>query len=151
MTANSLKTLPPEFINRIEERFFFDLPSQEVRMDILKIHLLHETHLTAEDIATFPLLELAKASDNLVPREMWQAVKTALRRSFFAEKPKLDADILLDELKTRPRILRTMDAELKEVLDWVGWDPETQEGVRARFASSKQSNTTLAILKGGRK
>lgn len=151
MTANSLKTMPVEFINRIEDRFFFDIPSQDVRTDIIKIHLGKETPLTPKQISEFSLIELAKASDNLVPREMEQAVRAALRRSFAKDKPSLDYDILLDEFKTRPRILRTMDSELKEVLDWVGWDPEVNEGVRARFASSKQSTNTLSILKGGKK
>lgn len=151
MTANSLKTLPVEFINRIEDRFFFDVPTQEVRMEIIKIHLANMRNpMTPSQIKELNLVSLAKAADNLVPREMGQALEAALRRSFSENKPGLDEDVLLEEFKTRPRILRTMDEELKSVLDWVGWDPDVNEGVRARFASSKQSNNTMAILKGGK-
>jgi len=150
MTVNTLHTLPVEFINRIEDRFFFDIPSEDVRIDILKIHLANEVNFTPEEIKAFPLKELASAADNLVPREMEQAIRAANRRSFTAGKKRLDAEILKNELTTRPRILNTMDQELKAVLDWVGYDPVVEEGIRARFASSKKSNNTMRILKGGK-
>ena len=151
MTVNSLSTLPIEFINRIEDRFFFDLPDEDARVDIIKIHLASETRLTAEEIQEFPLRELAKAAEDLVPREMGQAVKAALWQSFVQDKPNLDPEIFRHELQTRPRILRTMEREVREVLDWVGWDPDIQEGVRARFASSRQSSNTLTLLTRGSK
>lgn len=149
LTANSLRTLPVEFANRIDDKFFFDLPDTDTRVDILKILLRDETLLSAEDIKKFPLRKLAEASHKLVPREMGQAIRAALRRSFYDNKANLDPGILEAELKTRPRILNTMSSELKEVLDWVGWDNDLKEGIRARFASTKQSDATLAILEGG--
>lgn len=149
MTANSLRTLPVEFANRIEDKFFFDLPDEDSRVSILKIQLREETTLTPADIKGFPLRQLAEAAEGLVPREMGQAVRTALRRSFHENKPNLDADILEAEFMTRPRIVNTMSDELKDVLDWVGWDKKLKEGIRARFASEKQSTSTLAILEGG--
>lgn len=149
MTSNSLRTLPVEFTNRVEDRYFFDLPDTDTRVDILKIALRNETTLTPDEIGEFPLRKLAEAAEDLVPREIEQALRGALRRSFVADKPNMDPDILGHELSTKSRILRTMDKELREVLDWVGWDPKAEDGIRARFASSKQSSNTLKILSGG--
>lgn len=149
LTTNSLKTLPVEFTNRISERFFFDLPSEDDRVDILKIHLARVGNLTKEQISGFDLRLLAVVSENMVPREMEQAVEAALRKSFFERKPGLDFDIFERELRTKPRILKTMDSELREVLNWVGYDEESRDGLRARYASTKHSANTLQILQGG--
>lgn len=149
LTTNSLKTLPVEFTNRISERFFFDLPSEDDRVDILKIHLLQFGSLTKEQVGKFDLRRLAEASENLVPREMEQAVDAALRKSFAERKPHLDFEIFEHELRTKPRILKTMDTELREVLNWVGYDADSQDGLRARYASTKQSSSTMKFLAGG--
>jgi SpoVK/Ycf46/Vps4 family AAA+-type ATPase len=137
MTANSLKTLPVEFINRMDERFFFDMPSEEERVDILKIHLLK----AGQDPSKFKLADLAEKARNMVGREIEQAIGAAMIDSFEAGKESLDADILADQLAKKPRIYKTMADELREVLEWVGYDPEVDEGIRARFASSKRSET----------
>lgn len=149
LTANSLKTLPVEFTNRISERFFFDLPSEDDRIDILKIQLKKFGNLTPEQISGWDLRALAETSNGMVPREMEQAVDAALRKSFHQGKPGLDFDIFEQELRSKPRILKTMDAELKEVLDWVGYDETSRDGLRARYASTKRSTNTLQIVKGG--
>lgn len=137
MTANSLKTLPVEFVNRMDERFFFDLPSEEERIEILKIHLKKR----GQDPDDFQLAELAEAAVNMVGREIEQAIGAALIESFDQGKDGLDPDILLKELQQKPRIFKTMVDELQEVLDWVGYDPDIGEGIRARFASEKRSET----------
>lgn len=137
MTANSLKTLPVEFVNRMDERFFFDLPSEEERVDILKIHLIK----AGQDPKLFKLAELADKARNMVGREIEQAIGAAMIDSFEADKEALDQDILSEQLLKKPRIYKTMADELREVLEWVGYDPDVDEGIRARFASSKRSET----------
>ena len=132
MTVNSLKTLPIEFIRRMNERFFFDLPSEDERVDILKIHLLKKK----QDPKSFQsLAKLAEDAKLMVGSEIEHAIETAMTESFHAGKPSLDEEILSKELRNKPRIFKTLADELKEVLDWVGYDPETGDGIRARFAS----------------
>jgi hypothetical protein len=65
------------------------------------------------------------------------------------KKPQLDAEILERELRSKPRILKTMDTEIREVINWVGYDADLQDGLRARYASTKQSSSTMRILEGG--
>jgi len=145
MTANSVKNLPVEFINRMDERFFFDMPSEEERLDILKIHLLK----AGQDSSKFNLASLAEKARNMVGREIEQAIGAAMIDSFEANKEALDEKILGDQLAGKPRIYKTMADELKEVLDWVGYDPDAAggsgDGIRARFASSTR-NATFQLL-----
>lgn len=131
MTANSLKTLPVEFINRMDERWFFDLPSREDRIDILKIHLAKRSL----NPAAYNLALLAENAEAMVGREIEQCLKASLTLSFVAGRPTLDEEIFAAELARKPRIVRTMVDEIRETLDWVGFDPNVDDGVRARFAA----------------
>lgn len=142
MTVNKLRGLPPELVSRATERFFFDIPSHEERIDILKIHL----RKVRRDPSKFDLNSLAEASEDLVGRELEQSIEAALRQSFHRDFEDLDFDILRTELKTRPRLLRTAEDDLSEIIHWVGYDPDVDDGVRARLASSKRSEAFGRIV-----
>jgi hypothetical protein len=136
MTANAVDTLPIEFINRMDERFFFNLPSTEERIEIAKIHISK----WGQDPDKFNLAEVAEKAANMVGREIEQAIGAAMVESFDAGKDGLDETILLTELDRKPRIFKTMAKELKELMDWVGYDPDKKEGIRARLASSDEDD-----------
>jgi AAA+ superfamily predicted ATPase/intein/homing endonuclease len=136
MTANSLSTLPVEFVNRMDERFFFDLPSTQERIDILKIHL-RKANQSPED---YNLADLAEKANNMVGREIEQALNAALIESFNERMPCLDEGILGQTLEKKPRIVKTMVDEVRAVLEWVGYDEGVDDGIRARFASEPNRN-----------
>lgn len=145
MTANSLKTLPVEFVNRMDERFFFDMPSEEARIDIIKIHL----EKNGQNPSAYNLAGLAEAARLMVGREIEQAIGAGMIESFTAKKAGLDEDILQKIFRSKPRIIRTMVDEVREVLNWVGYDPDADDGVRARFADKPHGNGgTLKLLSG---
>jgi SpoVK/Ycf46/Vps4 family AAA+-type ATPase len=131
MTANSLHDLPVEFIRRVNERFFFDMPTEDERVDILKIHLKKQNQSTD----SLNLADLAMEAKQMVGSEIEQAIQSALVESFDAGCEGLSPEILSSELKKKPRIFKTLSEELKEILNWVGWDPDCQDGIRARWAS----------------
>ena len=131
LTANRLSTLPVEFVNRMNERWFFDLPSADERMEILKIHLRKNN----QNSDNYKLVALAEASKDMVGREIEQCIEAALIKSFHAKKPQLDQAILENVLKRKPRIVKTMTDEVKEITEWVGFDNEADDGIKARFAS----------------
>lgn len=135
MTANSVEAMPMEFIRRSNERFFFELPTEEDRVDILKIHLKKR----GQDPSNFNLAQLAEDSKLMVGSEIEHAVEAALVEAFHAKQQSLPEDLLSQELKRKPRIFKMLGANLKALLDWVGYDPETDEGIRARFASDRRS------------
>lgn len=141
MTANNLKTLPVEMVNRMPERFFFDIPDEEARIDIIKI----QTRAVGQDVSQFNLADLSEKAKLLVGREIEQAVASAMTRSFNAGKPALDEAILGEELTRKPRIVKTMGDEIREILDWVGYDPDVDDGVRARLASKNKSESFRII------
>jgi hypothetical protein len=137
MTANSLTTMPVEFVNRMDERFFFDLPSETDRIDILKIHLRKR----GQDPDNFDLARLSEHAKEMVGREIEQAIQAALIESFNQGRKMIEGDILTAELERKPRIVKTMVDELRSVIDWVGYDPDLNEGIRARFAAEPNRKT----------
>lgn len=143
MTANSLKTLPTEFVSRMTEKFFFDMPSNDERIAILKIHLKKQGQnpeaVDKDGNPRYQLAELAEAAKNMVGREIEQAIEAAMVESFHQGLDFLGHTVLLNELKGKPRIYKTMVDELREVMDWVGYDDEVGDGIRAKLASGKRS------------
>jgi len=131
MTANSLKTLPVELVNRADERWFFDLPSVEDRIDIIKIHLKKRGQKPAD----YNLAQLSEAAKSMVGREIEQCLKSSMTESFEDGLDCVGEDIFLKALERKPRIVHTMQDEIKETLDWVGFDPDADDGVRARYAA----------------
>jgi len=99
-TANSIDQLPPELIRkgRFDEIFFVDLPSAEVRSDILKIHVeKRKLFLRDEDYQ-----HLAGLAEGFSGAELEQVVVSALYSAHAAEKA-LMADMIADEIsRTRP-------------------------------------------------
>ncbi len=139
ITANSLTTLPVEFVNRLDERFFFDMPALNDRVDILKIHLTK----AGQDLDNFSLLPLAEKAKGMVGREIEQAIGAAMIESYHQGKPHLDEDILGVVLVRKPRIAKTMGDEIKAVREWVGYDKDADDGIKARFAA-KPDRTEVA-------
>lgn len=131
MTANTLSTMPVEFVNRMDERWYFMQPEVDDRIDILKIHL----SARGQDPEKFPLAMLSEKAENLVGREIEQVIKAAFVESFAQDKDGLDSDILADLLGRKPRIVKTMTDEIAEVVDWVGYDADSDDGIKARYAS----------------
>jgi len=135
LTANNLRTLPAEMVNRLPRRFFFDLPNEEDRVDILKIH----AKKMGQDVSGFGLARLAELAKNLVGREIEQAMQAAMVESYHQNKPILDEGILAVELTSKPRIITTMNDEIDEIVKWVGYDESADDGVRASMAANHRS------------
>jgi len=144
MTANSLATLPVEFVRRTNERFFFDLPTTDERIEILKIHIARQP---GQDPKNFQLANLADDAKNMVGSEIEQAIEAAMTESFDSGKDSLDQEILSAELRKKPRIFKTLGDELRDLITWVGYDAEHDEGIRARLASSQRGEHFLENIR----
>lgn len=114
-TANDVSQLPPELMRkgRLDEVFFVDLPSPEVRAEIFAIHL-RKREL---DPAQFPLALLAANSEGFSGAEIEQAVVSAIFRAS-AERVPVSGDSLLVELdETVPlSVLRAED--MQSLREW---------------------------------
>ncbi|MCC5869941.1 MAG: AAA family ATPase [Gammaproteobacteria bacterium] len=99
-TANDISALPPELIRkgRFDELFFVDLPSAQVRRDILDIHLrrrgLEPDH--------FDTARLAAACEGFSGAELEQAVVSALYAANALQQPLGPGHILAEMRRTRP-------------------------------------------------
>ena len=99
-TANSVRKLPPEIMRkgRVDEVFFIDLPGEETRAEIFRLHLARR----GEDPARIDLSTLAKASEGFSGAEIEQAVVTALYAARAGGFPVDTAALLVAVRSTRP-------------------------------------------------
>ena len=124
-TANDISQLPPELMRkgRLDEIFFVDLPSNEERREIFRIHLARR----GRDPELFDVESLAACSDNFSGAEIEQAVISALYDAFYA-KIELNNGLVLEALRQTVPLAKTMDEQINRLRNWA-------EG-RARNAST---------------
>jgi len=124
-TANQIDDLPPELIRkgRLDEIFFVDLPSEEVRERIFRIHF------DKRDIPTsdLDLKQLAQASDGFSGSEIEEAVNEGLYSSYNDGK-ELGNKYILDAIKSTYPLSKTMKGTIEDLRKWAQ--------VRARLASN---------------
>jgi len=123
-TANDVSQLPPELLRkgRLDEIFYVDLPSEEERGEIFRIHLRKR----GRDAATFDAAACAAASNDFSGAEIEEAINSALYDAFYAQQEVTTAHILNALTQTVP-LARTMDEQISRLRNWA-------EG-RARNAS----------------
>jgi cytidylate kinase len=123
-TANDISQLPPELLRkgRLDEIFFVDLPSQEERKEIFRIHL----NRRRREADKFDLEALAGASKNSSGAEIEEAINSALYDAFYAKQEITTESILITLSQTVP-LAKTMDEQINRLRSWA-------EG-RARNAS----------------
>src|SRR5947199_5874644 len=83
-TAYEISQLPPELLRkgRLDEIFFVDLPSEEERADVFRIHLARR----GRDANEFEIQPLAAASQGFSGAEIEQAIISALYDAFSAHE-----------------------------------------------------------------
>lgn len=114
-TANDIESLPPELIRkgRFDEIFFVDLPTQQTRMEIFRIHLQKRN----KDIALFDINSLAVASEGFSGSEIEQAIVSALYVIHAAKQP-LNTQHILDELAQTKPLSVVMSEKIAYLRDW---------------------------------
>lgn len=123
-TANDISQLPPELLRkgRLDEIFFVDLPSDEERKEVFRIHLSKR----GRDPGNFDLEPLVDASEDFSGAEIEQAVISALYDAFYAQH-ELCTEDALEALRQTVPLAKTMDEQINRLRSWA-------EG-RARNAS----------------
>jgi AAA+ superfamily predicted ATPase len=126
-TANEIAHLPPELLRkgRLDEIFFVDLPSENERMEILRIHLKKRSR----DPGKFDLAALARASDGFSGAEIEEAIISALFDAFSGEV-ELSTELIQKSLAETVPLSKTMNEEMSRLRSWASG--------RARPASTRQ-------------
>ncbi len=114
-TANDISRLPPEFLRkgRFDEIFFVDLPDQQTRSEIFRIHLDNRGKSAEE----FDLVALGAASSGFSGSEVEEVVVSGLYGAF-SEGSAVTTEALLAEIsQTRPLSV-TMAEKVESLRAW---------------------------------
>ncbi len=114
-SANSISELPPELVRkgRFDDIFFVDLPRDNERREIFRIHLIKRNR----DPEDFDLTLLAGAAEGFSGSEIEQAVISAMYDAFTAGREIETKDIAKALQETVP-LLETMEEQIKQLRDW---------------------------------
>jgi SpoVK/Ycf46/Vps4 family AAA+-type ATPase len=133
-TANDVTALPPELLRkgRFDEIFFCSLPEKEERDQIFRIHLEKRN----QKVDNLKLDIAAEETGGYSGAEIEQVVKTSMLQAFNDGKDGVEQTHLLEAIKNTIPLFKTFKDELQALIDWVDWDVERQEGIKAIYASS---------------
>jgi hypothetical protein len=126
-TANRIDLLPAEMIRkgRFDEVFFVDLPTDEERIAIFKIHFARRD----VDAGSFNLERLATFTNGWTGAEIEQCVVSAMTRARLEDREVTEADLVNVASGVVP-LSRTMKEQISQIR---GWASE-----RAMRASARQ-------------
>ena len=114
-TANDVSQLPPELLRkgRLDEIFYVDLPSEEERAEIFRIHLV-KRHRRPED---FDFPALVAASPDFSGAEIEEAIISALYDAFYAKQELATAHVVEALNQTVP-LAKTMSEKIAAQRNW---------------------------------
>ncbi len=116
-TANAVRELPPELLRkgRFDEIFFVDLPGDEVRAEIFRLHLRRRDI----DPQAFDLNQLAAHSDGFSGAEIEQAIVSAMFAAH-AEGGDVSQSLLQQELRDTRPLSVLMAEQVQALREWAG-------------------------------
>jgi SpoVK/Ycf46/Vps4 family AAA+-type ATPase len=114
-TANRIDLLPAEMIRkgRFDEVFFVDLPLEDERIEIFKIHLLRR----GVDTAGFDLGKLTQFTGGWAGAEIEQCVVSAMTKARLAGRAAMEEDLIRVAVKMVP-LSRTMNEQINHIRAW---------------------------------
>ncbi len=114
-TANDISHLPPEMLRkgRVDEIFFVDLPDEDERREIFRIHL----DKRRRDPSQFDLDALSRLSDGFSGAEIEEAIISGLYDAF-SKGTDLDTATLRAGIAETVPLSRTMSEELSRLRNW---------------------------------
>jgi SpoVK/Ycf46/Vps4 family AAA+-type ATPase len=98
---------------RFDEVFFVDLPVDEERVEIFRIHL----NLRGEDASRFNIDQLLEFTIGWTGAEIEQCVVSALTRARLADRELTDQDLVSTAVSIVP-LSRTMKEQINHIRGW---------------------------------
>jgi len=114
-TANDVSQLPPELLRkgRLDEIFYVDLPTEEERLEIFRIHLAKR----GRDPQQFDLPGLVDAARDFSGAEIEEAIISALYDAFYARSELTTAQVL-NTLRQSVPLAKTMTEKVNAQRAW---------------------------------
>jgi AAA+ superfamily predicted ATPase len=148
VTANRVNNLPSEFLRRgrLDDVFSVALPSEEERLEILKIHL-RKRNKNAE----LPDLGIAvERSSGYVPSELEAAVKDALIEAF-STKSELTGELIAEQLGNMRPLSEAFKEDFDAMQTWaVNNARPANKGVSVEAVRSRTRNRSGASVPAAR-
>ena len=146
-TANDVRALPPELLRkgRFDEIFFVDLPSQEERGEVLKIHLKKK----GRDVSNIDLQKLVEAMPDFAGSEIEQVVISALYEAFDQDPHarELSTAQLLHAAKEIVPLAVTMQEKIADMREWAKTRARTASLVQTPAA--RRTRDRFTVPQGG--
>lgn len=139
-TANDISHLPPELLRkgRLDEIFFVDLPCEEERIEIFRIHLQKRGRSPGE----FDLKGLARATEGFSGAEIEEGIVSAMFDAFSRQVP-LGTDVVSRALAETVPLSKTMHEELNRLRNWAVGRARPATGKIARPAEETRRKIEL--------
>ena len=114
-TANDISQLPPELLRkgRFDEVFFVDLPVDDERVEIFRIHLERR----GVDASRFNLAELKQFTIGWAGAEIEQCVVSAITKAKLEERELAEHDLIKTAVNIVP-LSRTMKEQIDLIRAW---------------------------------
>lgn len=114
-TANNISHLPPELLRkgRLDEIFYIDLPNEDERREVFKIHLTRRGRKSE----SFDLDQLAIHSEGFSGAEIEEAIISGLFDAF-SRNSEITTEIIMASLAESVPLSKTMSEELNRLRTW---------------------------------
>ena len=114
-TANDISQLPPELLRkgRFDEIFFVDLPSDDERAEVFRIHLSKR----GRDPERYDVAAMVEASRDFSGAEIEEAIISGLYEAFYGRE-ELQTPHVLSVLAETVPLARTMDEQIGQLRSW---------------------------------
>lgn len=134
-TANMVQNLPAELVRkgRFDDIFFVDLPDDDERKEIIKIHLGQRNF----DINGFDIDLLVKKSKSFTGAEIEAAIISAMYEGFSDNERPIKTVDIIKELEESVPICVTMKENIQELRSWASQ--------RARNATYSKHGTKIHV------
>jgi ATP-dependent 26S proteasome regulatory subunit len=121
-TANDISESPPKLFRkgRLDEIFIVDLPVEQERIDIFKIHLTKKLRKQNKEnlINSYDLSEFAKLTCNFSGAEIENIIDNAIRKCYSENKRELKNDDVFEFIKKTIPMACTMKEKIKKIREW---------------------------------
>ncbi|MGN6553092.1 MAG: AAA family ATPase [Verrucomicrobiota bacterium] len=139
-TANDVSQLPPELLRkgRLDEIFYVDLPNEEERGEIFRIHLTKRGRAEKD----FDLAALVETSEDLSGAEIEEAIISALYDAFYAKQQLATSHVLSTLAQTVP-LAKTMSEKISAQRNWASGRARNASVLHLMTAESEQRRMEL--------
>jgi SpoVK/Ycf46/Vps4 family AAA+-type ATPase len=144
-TANDVSQLPPELLRkgRFDEIFFVDLPTEQDRKDIFKIHILKRDR----DPQLFDIKALAAESQSFTGAEIEAAIISAMYEAFDDSAREFTTADILKSLQETVPLAVTMKEKIEILRTWAKTRARSANYIKPIIESAEITQARQDIMK----